>query len=367
MGDRRKKKKYEVTERRIRRYWRSLGMEDAWKTQHGEAAVLQDKDMTCLKDSYKSSIWKLTLQTGGKKKAVILKVHKPLRKSRPESTVEKNIYRRARKVLQPFMPHIYMSKRNVHDRGDLWTFMEYVEPVKGQIVYTPDHFARIIPSLARMHAATYGKRLVAYKAMFGDWMPRYDSKAMQEQREQTRRDTLHYLGEAMKRPALKIIVSPYERVLRRLLEKGPEYCPEVTKSGLCVVHGDLHTANMASHRVKEEDWQVRLIDWEGAKIAPCWYDIVNLIGVFLAYRREWKNEEDQITRAAVDLYAREMQKHGVVFEEAPLVLYRKAYLQRVLERGLYLQLNWAVTGKKEAKLLRVYLEKIWVLSKLLKL
>lgn len=361
------KKRYEVTERRIRRYWRHLGIGEAWKAKHGEEAVLQSTDMTCLKDSYKSSIWKLALKENGKQRSVILKVHKPLRKPRPESTVEKNIYRRARKVLHAFMPHIYASKRNVHRHGDLWTFMEYVEPVKGQVVYTPDHFTRIIPSLARMHAATYGKRLAAYTTIFGDWMPRYDSPAMREQREQTRRDTLHYLGEAMKRPALKLIVSPYERMLRRLLEKGPDYCPEVTKTGLSVVHGDLHTANMASNHVNTADWQVKLIDWEGAKIAPCWYDIVNLIGVFLAYRREWKKEEDQITRAAVELYAREMQKHGVVFDLPPLMLYRMAYLQRVLERGIYLQLNWAVTGKKEAKLLRVYLEKIWILSKLLKL
>ncbi|MFS0723262.1 aminoglycoside phosphotransferase family protein [Paenibacillus sp. 1P07SE] len=367
MGRRRDKHKYEVTEAMIRKYWDRLEAGDVWKERHGKSAVLSDNKMTCIKDSYKSSIWKLTLISENKPVVLILKVHKPLRRKRPESTVEKNIYRRARKVMQPFMPYIYASKRNVLHHGDLWTVMEYVQPVEGQLVYTPKHFASILPMLARMHAATYGNRLAPHVAKFGDWMPRYDSAAMREQREQTRRDTLHYLREAMKKPNVKQIVAPYERMLRHLLEKGPDYCPEVTRRGLSVIHGDLHTANMASNHIGKADWQLKLIDWEGAKIAPCWYDVVYLIGVFLAYRREWKNEEEQITKSAVQLYAQEMEKHGVVFHRPPLVLYRMAYLQRVLERGIYLQLSWAVTGKKDAKLLAVYLEKIRVLSKLLKL
>jgi len=53
----------------------------------------------------------------------------------------------------------------------------------------------------------------------------------------------------------------------------------------------------------------------------------------------------------------------VSFSLDPMKLYRMAYLQRILQRGLYLQLSWAVTGRKEAKLLQVYLEKTKALSK----
>ena len=73
---------------------------------------------------------------------------------------------------------------------------------------------------------------------------------------------------------------------------------------------------------------------------------------------KWKDEEEEITGRCVHLYAKEMSNNGVVFTIDPMRLYRMAYLKRMLERSLYLQLSWAVTGKKEAKLLQVYVRKI---------
>ena len=328
----------------------------------GKNVTLNHRKSKCLKDSYKSSIWKLEIRIEQQSLPIILKISKPLREKRPESIIEKNIYRRAKKVMQPFMPQIYMTKKNVNGR-DLWVFMEYIEAIKGRVQYNPEHFSQIIPTLARLHASTMGERMKRHERLFANWMPRYDSKEMIEERKRINKETLDYLDKAMKVSSLKTMLSPHYDRLRRLLKKGPEYFPEVMHSGMSIVHGDLHTANMACHRVNEKEWKLKLIDWEGAKIAPCWYDLVNLIGIFLAYRREWKEEEEQITRRSVQLYAEEMRKNGVLFDMDPVKLYQMAYLQRILQRSLYLQLNWAVTGKKEAKLLPVLLEKARDLSK----
>ncbi|MFD0710670.1 aminoglycoside phosphotransferase family protein [Paenibacillus sp. GCM10027626] len=351
-----------ITKRFIRRKWRKMNFADTFKHVLNGEVSLNHRKMECLKDSYKSSIWKLEIKSGQTSMPVILKISKQLRKSRPESTVEKNIYRRARKVLQPFMPKIYLTKRNVNGH-DLWVFMEYIEAVKGRVHYNPDHFDKIIPALAKLHAATMNEKFEQHEKIFADWLPRFDSPRMLTERIETNKLTLHYLDEAMKKPKLKAIVQPYYSRLRELLKKGPGYFPEVSKAGLSIIHGDLHTANMACHNLKERKWQVKFIDWEGAKFAPCWFDLVNLVGVFLAYRREWADKEEAITRRAVRLYADEMKKNGVEFKTEPLTLYRMAFLKRILERGMYLQLKWAVTGKKEAKLLKIYLKKIEILGK----
>ncbi|GGF98794.1 phosphotransferase [Paenibacillus abyssi] len=352
----------EITQRLIRRAWRKLEFSGKFKRFFKEEVTLNRHKMECLKDSYKSSIWKLEIKVDQKSMPIILKISKQLRKPRPESTVEKNIYRKAKPILHSFMPQIYMTKKNVNGR-DLWVFMEYIEPIKSRVQFTPAHFENIIPALAKLHASTMNERLLKHEKIFGDWLPRYDSKEMEEERIRLNQKTIYYLEKAMKDSRLKVKVEPYYNLLKGLLKKGPGYFPEVSKAGFSIVHGDLHTANMACHNLKEKAWQIKFIDWEGAKFAPCWFDMVNLIGVFLAYRREWEEEEEEITRRCVHMYANEMKKHGVVFKTDPMKLYHMAYLKRLLERSMYLQLSWAVTGKKEAKLLPVYLEKIKVLGK----
>ena len=171
----------------------------------------------------------------------------------------------------------------------------------------------------------------------------------------------------MKIPTYRQLLDPYVSLLRRLLEKGPEYFPEVRRAGCSIVHSDLQLSNIACHHVKRQHWNIKFIDWEGGKFAPCWYDMVSLIGVYMAYRREWSDKEEAITKRCVRLYANEMQGNGVTFLTDPMKLYQMAYLQRILQRGLYLQLKWAVTGRKETKLLPIYLTKIQALSKTLNL
>lgn len=357
-----------INRRLIRRSWRKLHLAESLALCFNEAVSLNRRKMKCLKDSYKSSIWKLELKLEASQRRfpIILKISKQLRKKRPESIIEKKIARKARKVLQPFMPKIYLTKKNVNGH-DLWVFMEYIEAIQGRVRYQPDHFAKIIPVLAKLHAATMNERFFQHERIFAGWLPRFDSAEMKRERIRLNKKTVHYLNKAMKISSLRSLLQPYDALLRRLLAKGPEYFPEVSREGLSIIHGDLNTANIVCHNVKKKKWEVKFIDWEGAKFAPCWFDLVNLIGIFLAYRREWADQEEEITRRSVKLYADEMKTHGVVFHTDPQKLYQMAYLKRILERSLYLQLNWAVTGKKEAKLLPVLLEKIKTLGKKLDL
>jgi Predicted choline kinase involved in LPS biosynthesis len=348
----------------IRRVWRERNFGDRFKELLQGEVRLERRSMTCIKDSYKSSIWKLVVKSDVKRIRVILKISKQLRRPRPESTVERNIYRKARKILQPFMPQIYLTKRNVNGR-DLWVFMEYIEPIQGRVEYGPQHFKQIIPLLAKLHASTMNERFAKQERVFRDWLPHHQSDEAKKERRRINRETRSYLRQAMKVPELRGLLQPHEALLRKLLAKGPGYFPEVTREGLSVTHGDLHTENIASNQLNKPNWQIKLIDWEGAKYAPCWYDLVYLVGVFLAYRREWQEEEEAITERAVRLYVDEMKRHGIEFKTDGMTLYRMAYLKRILERGLYLQLKWAVSGQKEAKLLPVYLQKIKSLSGML--
>lgn len=357
---------HNIDKRFIRRTWRKMGFAESFKPYFGNGVTLNHRKMECLKDSYKSSIWKLEIEHEQKRFPIILKISKPLKRDRPESTVEKNIYRKAKKVLQPFMPLVYKTKRNMNGR-DLWVFMEYIEPLKGRVQYNPDHFDKIIPTLAKLHSSTMNERFKQHERLFDDWLPQFNSIVMREERKSINKLTLFYLDEAMKNNNLKEMINPYYSLVKGLLQRGPDYFPEVVHEGCCIIHGDLHTANIATNNVKDKSWNIKFIDWEGAKYAPCWFDLVNLIGVFLAYRREWGDQEEAITRRCIQLYSNEMKKHGVIFKTDPLKLYQMAFLKRILEKGLYLQLNWAVTGKKEAKLLPVYLEKIKVLGKKLEL
>ncbi|MEX2415492.1 MAG: aminoglycoside phosphotransferase family protein [Paenibacillaceae bacterium] len=356
----------EVDERLICSQWGSMHCAEKFKPLLNGEVILNHRQMECLKNSYKSSIWKLEIKVDQKKIPIILKVFKHLRKPRRESTVEKNIYRKAKNMLQPFMPVIYMTKKNVNGH-DLWVFMEYIQKIQGQIQFLPPHFEKIIPTLARLHASTMNKSFIQHRSLFVNWLPLYDSKEMVKKRKEWNDRTVYYLDQAMKIPEYKTIVEPYSLLLNRLLKKGPEYFPEVCQAGCSIVHSDLQLSNMVCHNVGERHWNIKFIDWEGGKFAPCWYDMVSLIGVYMAYKREWSNEEEAITERCVQLYATEMEKNGVTFVTDPLKLYHMAYLQRILQRGLYLQLSWAVTGRKEAKLLKVYLDKIKVLSMALSL
>ena len=174
----------------------------------------------------------------------------------------------------------------------------------------------------------------------------------------TNKKALAYLDKAMTRPDLKARLGVNYRRLQSILQRGPEYFPELNQAGKSIIHGDLQTPNMGCNNVGESNWNIKFLDWEGARYAPCWFDVFNLMGVFFAYRKDWRKDEEEVILRCAPLYAAEMAKYEIEFQEDPVRLYKMAYLQRVLERSLCLQLEWAVEGNKQAFLLEGYVEKI---------
>ncbi|MFS0723260.1 phosphotransferase [Paenibacillus sp. 1P07SE] len=335
--------------------WREAGYADRIGAYLGTPVVLEDQSMECLKETVKSAIWKLEIKRGAQSQPLILKIFKaPVA---GQDLNELNMYRHASKLLSEVMPDICLIDAHPAT-GDVWVFMEYVPQLKGQVVFTPDHFGKIVPSLARLHAKTYNDRFYEQWDRFAEWLPIYQSAKVAMERQKTNKDTLIYLDKAMERPELKERLQDSYAMLQKILIKGPEFFPQLLQAGQSIIHNDLQTPNMGCANVAEEQWTIKFIDWEGARFAPCWFDLFNLAGVFFAYRKDWRKDEDAVIERCSHLYANEMQGFGIVFEEDPVRLYKMAYLQRVLERSLYLQLHWGVDGQKPAFLLDTYLTKI---------
>ena len=108
---------------------------------------------------------------------------------------------------------------------------------------------------------------------------------------------------------------------------------------------------------EDTDWDIRLIDLESVKYAPCWYDLVILVEILIDFRSDWQKNEEEIRTRCVHLYTEEMKKYGIYFKENPLNLFKMAYLQRTLEKKLAKHLERALRGQKSA-LLKRYLEKV---------
>ncbi|UNK19747.1 aminoglycoside phosphotransferase family protein [Paenibacillus sp. N3/727] len=341
--------------------WRELHCAEQFTTHFGSSVVLNDRKMECLKETFKSAIWKLEVSAANKQAyPIILKIFKP--PIIDEKLTELNMYRKVSSILPDLMPTIYLILEGMNG-DDVWVFMEYVPQVKGQVIFTPDHFDRIIPSLAKLHALTYNDNFYNKWNVYEDWLPRYESDALSAERMKHQEKTLEYLDKAMDHPEFKERLSSSYNDLKRILKKGPIYFPELIQAGKSVTHNDLQTPNMGCHNVAEQNWNIKFIDWEGARFTPCWFDMFNLIGVFFAYRKDWRADEELVIERCASLYAAEMLKYGIAFDVNPIHLYKMAYLQRVLERSLYNQLQWGIDGVKPAYLLDVYLEKIKVWGK----
>ncbi|RUT48750.1 aminoglycoside phosphotransferase family protein [Paenibacillus anaericanus] len=340
--------------------WREFHCADKISGHFGHPVTLNDGAMECLKDTVKSTIWRLEITANQQSYPMILKIFKaPVAN---QDLIELNMYRKASGILPDLMPLIYSIEEGISG-GDIWVFMEFVQQLKGQVNFTPDHFDKIIPALAKLHAQTHNERFLQHWDVFADWLPRYHSESSTAERQKNIKETLQYLDKAMDRPDLKIrLDSSYYR-LQIILHKGPDFFPELLQAGKSIIHNDLQSPNIGCNNVVDANWNIKFIDWEGARFAPCWFDMFNLLGVFFAYRKDWRSEEDAVIHRCAHLYAAEMVKYGINFQEDPVKLYKMAYLQRVLERSLYLQLQWATEGQKQAFLLEGYLEKIEVWGK----
>ncbi|HHY21147.1 MAG TPA: aminoglycoside phosphotransferase family protein [Bacilli bacterium] len=304
--------------------------------------------LTCLKHTNKSSIWRFNYEQDETKKTMIIKIYLSATKNR--NRVELEMLTKASDSLKPFMAEVYFVEAN---EDEVWVFMEYVEQLRGQIKTTPELFAHIIPTIAKLHAKTLETNKNAPPTI-----PRYDSKKLVHERMKDIEKTKKFLGKAMKHHELKKIVKPHDSKMQTILAKGPHFFPELLASPFSLIHGDLHFQNICCHNVADfPNWTIRFIDWETAKIAPGWFDMAVLVEILIDFRKDWHERAEEIRTHSVQLYTKEMKKYGIIFQTDPLKLYKMAYLQRTLEKGIYTHLRRELAGR-EGKLLQRYLEKV---------
>ena len=339
----------------IIRQWRHFNWNDELKKVLGQNVELVERQIECLKNSReKTSIWKLMITDGVETIPIVLKIYKPPLKE--NHAVELNMYQKANKVLHEFMPQVYWVEPNVN-AGESWMFIEYVKPLRGQIKLVPKHFDNIIPTVAKFHAATFDNRILQHGDIFDSWLPNYNSKSMATDRSKHIEKTKEYLDLAMKDPTLRGLVEPSYNAIQHILQKGPIFFPEMMESGQSLIHGDLHFHNISCQNASEnQDWKIRLVDWESAKYAPGWFDLVVLVEILIDFRKDWHNDADDIRKHCTRLYTEEMKKHGITFQTDTLQLLKMTYLQRTLEKRLLNHLRRVLRGEKSI-LLERYLEK----------
>ena len=150
----------------------------------------------------------------------------------------------------------------------------------------------------------------------------YDSKSMALERSKHIEKTKEYLDLAMKDPSLRGLVEPSYPVIQQILQKGPIFFPEIMESGQSLIHGDLHVHNISCQNAREnQDWKIQFVDWESAKYAPGWFDLVVLVEILIDFRKDWHKDAEDIRKHCVHLYSEEMKKHGITFQTDPLAAF----------------------------------------------
>ena len=316
----------------------------------GEKITVIPSEIKCLKSTKRSSIYKLLLQRKNGYYPIIFKVYNS---TAYKNEVEITIYKKSYPILKEFLPRIYLVETV---KNETWVFMEFVNQIRGQLTFSPSHFQYIIPSIAKLHGQTFENRFKKNENVWRDWLPVYTST--KKNRAKSMNQTVDLLHAAMKDDRIGHIIKPYYSSLIKLYNKGPDFFPELTKNGLAITHGDLHMQNICSKNVTgHTPWPIQFIDWESAKYAPVWFDMVVLVELLLGFRKDWQPNAEKIRTQCVGLYVAEMKKHGITFKTNPMILYKMAYLQRTLERGLHTQLR-RIADNREGELLSYHLEKI---------
>ncbi|MDQ6598217.1 aminoglycoside phosphotransferase family protein [Bacillus salipaludis] len=339
-------------------HWQQFKWDKKLSKAFGKSVYLIHDQIENLKNSReKTSIWKLVMTDGSKYIPIVLKIFKlPLNENH---MVEINMYTKAYPVYHEYMPKLYWLEPNESSK-EIWMVTEFVKPLRGQIKLAPHHLELIIPTIAKFHAQTFGNRSLQHSDLIDISLPQFDSADKRKETMEYLEKTRKYLDQAMVDPILKELVEPKYDAIQKILNKGPLFFPEIIEAGQCLIHGDLHVHNICCKNASDDgDWDIQLIDWESVKYAPCWYDLVILVELLIDFRWDWQKREDEIRTRCVRLYAEEMEKHGILFNEDPLSLLKKAYLQRTLEKKLAKHLQRALNGKKSA-LLKRYLEKVVV-------
>ncbi|MFP7159757.1 phosphotransferase [Priestia aryabhattai] len=316
----------------------------------GEKVTIVPSEIKCLKSTKRSSIYKLLIQRQNSYHPIIFKVYNS---KAYKNEVEINIYKKAYPILKEFSPHIYLIETV---ENETWVFMEFVNQIRGQLTFSPSHFQYIIPSIAKLHGQTFESRFKKDKTIWKDWLPVYTS--MRKNRIKYMNQTIDLLHAAMKDNRTSHLIKPYYPSLIKLYNKGPDFFPELIENGSSITHGDLHMQNICSKNVNQNTpWNIQLIDWESAKYSPVWFDMIVLVELLLGFRKDWQPNAEKIRTQCVQIYVNEMKKYGITFKTNPMTLYKMAYLQRTLERGLHTQLR-RLADNREGELLSYHLEKI---------
>lgn len=346
----------EINAQLIQIVWKKHQLDQLLSDYYKQPVTLVKEHIECLKNTYKSCIWKLNIWVHKEVQPLILKVIKANQNVRDKSFVELNMYEKARHIFENLMPNIHLMC-DIQD--DKWIFMEFVKPVEGQVSFHPQYFDNIIPSLAKMHSVTYHERFYFHEQVFMPWLPIYHATPNMIERKERMKETIVLLKIARKNPKLKDLVAPYYDQLILLLLRGPHQFPQLHEAGSCITHNDLQMGNIGCNDLPDQGpWPIKYLDWEGAEFKPCWLDLANLVGVFLSYRSDWRAEEEEIIARCAQLYAAEMKKYDIRFAEDPLHLYKMAESQRLLELGLYQHLRWALDNDYKGVLLKTSIPKV---------
>ncbi|WP_459500176.1 phosphotransferase [Bacillus sp. C1] len=318
----------------------------------GENVVVDPANITCLKSNQKMSVYKLFLQKKTGDYPVILKIY---HSDHYKNEVEIKVYDKAYHILKEFLPRIYYIEKN---KSETWIFMEFVHQVRGQITFTPAHFDSIIPSVAKLHAHMFEGRFKKHNDVWKGWLPIYESDKMKKDRVKYINRTITLLHAAVEDERLKKIVRPHYKSLMKIYQKGPDFFPELIENGSSITHGDLHMQNICSNHINSAGpWKIQFIDWESAKYAPVWFDMVVLVEILLGFRKDWQSNAEEIRTHCVKFYTEQMKKNSVTFKTNPMDLYKMAYLQRTLEKGLHTQLR-RIFDNRGGELLPYHLERV---------
>jgi hypothetical protein len=312
-----------------------------------ERVSINFANIECLKTTRRMSVYKVPLQD----KIIILKIYHSVT---VRNEIEINVYAKAYSILKEFLPPIYLIEKN---GGETWIFMGFTQQVRGQLTFLPAHLDKIIPTVAKLHAQTFEGNFKKQKEIWQPWLPVYSSAKMKKERNNYIAKTVEFLEESMNTSGLRETVRPYYQPLLKIYEKGPDFFPELLKNGSAVTHGDLHMQNICSNNVTSHSpWRVQFIDWESAKYVPVWFDMVVLVEILLGFRKDWQSRGEEIRTHCVKLYAEQMARYGIRFQTNPLSLYKMAYVQRTLEKGLHTQLR-RIFDNRGGELLPYHLEK----------
>ncbi|MED4591028.1 hypothetical protein P9304_20600, partial [Priestia flexa] len=126
-----------------------LKIEEKLSASIGEKITIDSTDLKCLKSTTRSSIYKLVVSTKHDSFPLIFKTYS---KNNYKNDIEINMYTKGYSKLKSFFPTIYLVEEY---KEETWIFMEFVQQVRGQLVFTPKHFQSIIPSVAKLHANTF--------------------------------------------------------------------------------------------------------------------------------------------------------------------------------------------------------------------